>query len=331
MSRRTVRLIALFAGVLAALIVVFLYAAVTGSIRITAPELIAGLLRGTDERVSVIRDLRFPRIILSMLVGAALAVSGALLQAVMRNPLADAGIIGISAGAGVFTLVMAGLFPMLFFWTPLFAFVGGAIACLLVYMFAWQGGLSPLRMVLVGIAVHMIFTGIGQLVPAFVRSTIGQTNLISASTFSFTTWGDVRLLLIYGSIGLILAYLLFPWCNMLLLQDRTAHHLGLHVVRARVALSAVAVLLASSAAAVGGFLFFVGLLVPAISRICVGSDHRVSLPFSALSGALLVLAADTLGRTMAHPVEIPASVILMIIGGPFLLVLLKKGGRMYGN
>jgi len=331
MSRKSIRLFALFAGLLAALIAVFLYAAVTGSIRITAPELIAGLLRGTDERVDVIRDLRFPRIILSMLVGAALAVSGALLQAVMRNPLADAGIIGISAGAGVFTLVLAGLFPMLFFWTPLFAFVGGAIACLLVYTFAWQGGLSPLRMVLVGIAVHMIFTGIGQLVPAFVRSTIGQTNLISASTFSFTTWGDVRLLLVYGSIGLILAYVLFPWCNMLLLQDKTAHHLGLHVVRARVVLSAVAVLLASSAAAVGGFLFFVGLLVPAISRICVGSDHRVSLPFSALAGALLVLAADTLGRTVAHPVEIPASVILMIIGGPFLLVLLKKGGRMYGN
>src|SRR5690606_12828280 len=100
---------------------------------------------------------------------------------------------------------------------------------------------------------------------------------------------------------------------------------------ARIALSAVAVLLASSAAAVGGFLFFVGLLVPAISRICVGSDHRVSLPFTALAGALLVLAADTLGRTLAHPVEIPASVILMIVGGPFLLVLLKKGGRAYGN
>jgi iron complex transport system permease protein len=331
MNRRGIKLVAMFAGLLTALIALFVYAAITGSIRITAVDLIAGLFSGTDERVDVIRDLRFPRIIMSMLVGAVLAVSGALLQAVMRNPLADAGIIGISAGAGVFTMVLAGLLPMLFFWTPLFAFIGGAIACLLVYTFAWQGGLSPLRMVLVGIAVHMIFTGIGQLIPAFVRSSIGEANLISSSTFSFTTWGDVRLLLIYGTIGLVLAYILFPWCDMLLLQDKTAQNLGLHVARARIVLSAVAVLLASSAAAVGGFLFFVGLLVPAIARICVGSEHRVSLPFSALAGALLVLAADTLGRTVAHPVEIPASVIMMIIGGPFLLILLKRGGRMYGN
>ncbi len=331
MNRRILKLIVLFTGLLTALIALFLYAAITGSIRITAMELIAGLFNGNDERVAVIRDLRFPRIFLAMLVGATLAVSGSLLQAVMRNPLADAGIIGISAGAGVFTMVLAGLFPMLFFWTPLFAFIGGSIACLIVYAFAWQGGLSPLRMVLVGIAVHMIFTGIGQLVPGFVRSSIGQTNLISASTFSYTTWGDVRLLLIYGMIGLIAAYILYPWCDMLLLQDKTAHNLGLDVARARVILSAVAVLLASSAAAVGGFLFFVGLLVPAIARICVGSGHRVSLPFSALAGALLVLAADTLGRTIAHPVEIPASVIMMIIGGPFLLILLKRGGRMYGS
>ncbi len=328
---RSTKLILMFTGLIAALLALFLYAAITGSIQITAVELIAGLFSGKDERVDVILDLRFPRIIMAMLVGAALAVSGALLQAVMRNPLADAGIIGISAGAGVFTMVLAGLFPLLFFMTPLFAFIGGAVACLLVYTFAWQGGLSPLRMVLVGIAVHMIFTGIGQLVPAFVRSSIGGTNLISSSTFSFTTWGDVRLLLIYGVIGLILAYILYPWCDMLMLQDKTAHNLGLNVVRARVILSAVAVLLASSAAAVGGFLFFVGLLVPAISRICVGSEHRISLPFSALAGALLVLAADTLGRTLAHPIEIPASVIMMIIGGPFLLILLKRGGKMYGN
>jgi len=328
---KSIRFIALFTGLLAVLIGVFLYAAITGSIKITPSELIAGLLNGTDERAAIIRDLRFPRMILSMLVGAALAVSGALLQAVMRNPLADAGVIGISAGAGVFTLLLTGLFPLLFFWSPLFAFAGGAVAWLLVYAIAWRGDYSPVRLVLVGVAVHMIFTGIGQLLPSFVRSSIGQANLISSSTFSYTTWGDVRLLLLYGTIGLALAHLLIPWCNMLALQDKTAHNLGLHVTRARVAVSAVAVLLASAAAAVGGFLFFVGLLVPAVARLCVGSDHRLSLPFSALAGALLVLVADTAGRTIAAPAEIPASVIMMVVGGPFLLMLLRRSGRTHGN
>lgn len=321
----------MFVGLILVLVAVFLYAAITGSIKITAFELVAGLFNGNDERVEVIRDLRFPRIMMAMLVGAVLAVSGVLLQAVMRNPLADAGMIGISAGAGVFAVLLAGLFPLLFFWSPLFAFIGGAIACLLVYIFAWQGGLSPLRMVLVGIAVHMIFTGIGQLLPAFLRSAIGHANLVSASTFSYTTWGDVRLLLLYGSIGLVLAFVLFPWCNMLALQDKTAQNLGLRVAQARIAISAVAVLLASAAAAVGGFLFFVGLLVPAIARLCIGSDHRLSIPFSAIAGALLVLIADTLGRTVAAPVEIPASVIMMVVGGPFLLILLRRSGRMHGN
>ncbi|RXZ84316.1 iron ABC transporter permease [Paenibacillaceae bacterium] len=323
--------IGLFALLGAALVAMFIYAAVTGSIKITPFELIQGLWTGTDEKAAIIRDLRFPRILMSMMIGAALAVSGVLLQAVMRNPLADAGIIGISAGAGVFSLFMISLFPMLFFWTPLFAFMGGAIACLLVYLFSWQAGLNPVRMVLVGVAIHASFTGLGQVLSALEGSSMTAASPISSSTFSFTTWDDVRTMLIYGSIGLLLAFVLYPWCNLLAMQDKTAQNLGLNVTRARLTVAAVAVLLAGAAAAVGGFLAFVGLLVPAIARICVGSDHRLVIPFSAIGGALLVLVADTLGRTIAAPNEIPASVIMMMTGGPFLLFLLRKSGRVYGN
>lgn len=326
--RKPWQMITLFAALILALLAVLVYAAVSGSIAITAKELAVGLWQGNDERVVVIMDLRFPRMMLAMLVGAVLAVSGLLLQAVVRNPLADAGMLGISAGAGVTATVLSGLFPMLFYWSPLFAFVGGALAWLTVYTMARPGGLQPLRLVLTGIAVHMILTGVAQVLPGILRSSIGQVNLISSADFSQTTWADVQLLAGYGLIGLILAYVLFPACNVLALNGHTAQNLGLNVPRARLLISAVAVGLAGAAAAVGGFLFFVGLLVPAIARLCLGADHRWTLPFAALFGALLVLAADTWGRTLIPGQEIPASVIMLIVGGPCLLLLLRKGARL---
>src|SRR5690606_37331499 len=115
------------------------------------------------EKVEVIKDLRLPRIIVSLFTGAALAVSGVLLQAVMRNPLAEAGIIGVSAGAAFTTILALSLFPTLFFWSPLFAFVGGAVACFLVYTLSWKSGLNPLRLILVGVAINAIFTGLSEL------------------------------------------------------------------------------------------------------------------------------------------------------------------------
>ncbi len=138
-------------------------------------------------------------------------------------------------------------------------------------------------------------------------------------------------MLLYGSIGLIASLFLYSWCNVLSLQDKTAKNLGIHVTRARLVISIVAVLLAAVSTAVGGLIAFVGLLVPHISRFLVGSDHKVLIPFSALAGALLILSADTIGRTVLAPSEIPASIIMTIIGGPFLIFLLRKGGRIHGN
>ncbi|MDP4097169.1 iron ABC transporter permease [Paenibacillus sp. P96] len=321
-----------FVIVIVLLLYMIVLSAVTGSLKIGMLDFVRGLFTGGNETVEVIKDLRLPRLIVALFAGACLAVSGALLQAVMRNPLADAGVIGIASGANFFPTVMIVLLPQLYYWSPLFAFLGGALACFLVYTLSWKSGLSPIRIVLVGIAVNAMFTGLNE---AFVISCsylMGTNPDASVSSnISMETWKDVQMISTYGSIGLVISVMLITWCNMLALQDKTAANLGLRVTRARIVISAAAVLLAGVATAVAGVISFVGLLIPHIARQLVGSDYKAVIPFSALLGALLILTADTLGRTVVAPLEIPASTIMAVIGGPFLIFMLRKGDRVYGN
>jgi iron complex transport system permease protein len=320
-----------FVIVIVLLVAVVLFSATTGSLKVSSLELLQGLFTGTNKNVQIIKDLRLPRIIIALFVGASLAVSGVLLQAVMRNPLADAGVIGISSGAGFISLLFVTIFPTLFFWLPLFAFIGGAFACFLVYSFSWKSGLSPMRIILVGIAINATFTGLGQSFNYRGSYAVASLNQATTSIFTMKTWNDVQVMIIYGSIGLLLSLLLYSWCNLLSLQDKSAHNLGLNVTRARLLISIVAVLLAAIATAIGGLIAFVGLLIPHVARLLIGSDHKVLIPFSALAGALLILGADTLGRTLLAPTEIPASIIMTVIGGPFLVFLIRKSERVHGN
>ncbi|WP_438311934.1 FecCD family ABC transporter permease [Sporosarcina sp. FA9] len=320
-----------FISVLFLLVIVVIQSAVSGSIQITPFELIQGLLTGTNDQVMIIKDLRLPRIIIALFAGAALSVAGVLLQAVMRNPLADPGIIGVSSGAGFMSLLVVAFFPTLFFYVPLFAFLGGAIAFFLVYSLSWKSGLNPLHMILVGIAVNAVFTGLSQVLGFTGNGIVQSMSQVTTSTLSMKKWADVEVIVIYATIGLILAYLVYSWCNYLALEDKTAKNLGINVNLARLVISLIAVLLASVATSIAGLFAFVGLLIPHIGRSLVGTDHKVLIPFSALAGALLILTADTLGRTIIAPQEIPASIIMAVIGGPFLIFLLRKGGRIYGN
>ncbi|WHY28415.1 FecCD family ABC transporter permease [Bacillus wiedmannii] len=320
-----------FLIVTALLIFMTSLSAMKGSLEIGIVELVQGIFTGGNEDVEVIKDLRFPRIIIALFTGAALAVSGVLFQAVMKNPLADAGVIGISSGASFMTLVIITLFPQFFFWTPVFAFLGGAFACYLVYAFSWKSGLSPLRIILVGIAINAMFTGLNESFITICGYFIKSIKQTTTSNITMKTWGDVEIMVTYGTIGLILALFVGAWCNLLSLQDKTAKNLGLHVTRVRLIISAIAVLLAAVSTAIAGVIAFVGLLVPHISRQLVGSDHKVLIPFSALAGALLILTADTIGRLIVPPNEIPAATIMAVIGGPFLIFLLRKSDKVHGN
>ncbi|GAF64430.1 iron-siderophore ABC transporter permease protein [Bacillus sp. TS-2] len=316
-----------FVTVCVLLIIVLIISTTTGSIQLGFLDLIQGLITGNNEEVRVIQDLRFPRIIIAILAGAALAVAGALFQAVMRNPLADAGIIGISSGAGFTSILAISFFPTLYFWSPLFAFIGGALACFLVYSLSWKSGLSPVRLILVGVAINAVFSGLGETFNYRGSYTVTSISPTTTSTLSMKSWQDVEMMLIFSMIGLVLAFLLARPCNLLVLQDKTTRNLGVSVTKLRIIVSAVAVLLAAVSTAIAGLIAFIGLLVPHIARRLVGTEHKVLLPFTALAGALLLLLADTLGRTLIAPNEIPASIIMSIIGGPFLIFLLRRGDK----
>lgn len=326
MLKRTIS----FIVILILLPLMILYSATTGSIDMSMMDLFKGLFFESNDQIAVVKDLRFPRIVIALLAGATLSVSGVLLQAVMRNPLAEPGIIGVSAGAGFFTMAVLSFFPTLFFYSPLFAFLGGMIAFMLVYLFSWQSGLNPLRMILIGVAMNALFTGLSQVLASRGNSLLSSIS-INTSTLSMKTWDDVETLLLYGSIGLILAFVFYTYCNHLGMEDRTLRSLGFNVNRARLIISLIAVLLASVTTAIAGMFTFVGLLIPHIGRALVGTDHKYLIPFSALLGALLILLADTIGRTILAPIEIPASIIMVIIGGPFLIFVLRRSERIYGS
>lgn len=313
-----------FIAVVLLLIAAIVYSAATGSIQMGFFEFIQAFFGESNSKMEAIRDLRFPRIIVALFAGAALSVSGALLQAVMRNPLADAGIIGISSGAAFVQLVIVSFFPMLFFMTPLLAFLGGAFACFLVFALSWKSGLSPLKLILVGIAINAVFTGLAEALISFGGSLNVSAASVVGSNLTMRTWSDVTTIAVYGTIGLVIAFALYSWCNLLVLQDKTAKSIGFNVARARLIIAAAAVLLAAVSVVTAGVISFVGLLVPHIARRLVGYDYKVLLPFTALLGAFIILLADTIGRLIAAPLEIPASTIMAIIGGPFLIFLLRK-------
>lgn len=312
-----------------ALFVLFIFAVNTGSLKVTPSELFSGLFIEYNPDVATIYDLRFPRIFIAMLGGAATAVSGVLLQAVMKNPLADPGIIGVSSGASLVAVIVTAFFPSLFFLTPMLAFIGGLIAFLLVYSLSWKGGLSPLRIILVGVAVNALCTG---LMSAFNSATgssyTGVASIVNAN-ITQKTWDDFQTLAVYVVIGLVATFFVTNQCNLLSLEDKTARSLGMNVTRSRIVISVIAVLLASISTAVVGAISFLGLIVPHIARLLVGSNHKVLVPYSILLGAFTLLLADTIGRTVASPYEISAAVVMSVIGGPFFIFLLRRSKQNY--
>ena len=310
-----------------ALLGLFLISVNTGSLKVSPSELFRGLFIEYDSNVATIYDLRFPRILIAMLGGAAMAVSGVLLQAVMKNPLADPGIIGISSGASLVAVLVTAFFPKLYFFTPLFSFIGGILAFLLVYSLSYKGGLSPLRIILVGVAVNAMFTGIMSAFNSGTGSSYSGVASIVNANITMKTWSDFETLFIYTVIGIVLSFFVTGQCNLLQLEDKTARSLGVNVTKSRMIISVIAVLLAAISTAVIGPISFLGLIVPHIARLLVGSNHCLLIPYSGILGAFIFLLADTIGRTIAYPYEISAAVIMSVIGGPFFIILLRRSAH----
>lgn len=327
----TRRKIIAFAVILLALIALFLFAVNTGSLKVSVSELFSGLFISYDKTVSSIFDLRFPRICIALVGGAALATAGVLLQAAVRNPLADPGIIGITSGASFFAALITAFLPLWYFFTPLFAFIGGAIAFLLVYSLSWKGSLSVLRIILVGVAVSAVFTGLSSALDSATGGNLTGVASLVDGNISMKTWSDFQTLLVYCFVGLVLALFCMKRCDLLGLEDKVARSLGVNIDATRFLISGIAVLLASSTTAVMGSISFLGLLVPHIARILVGSSHKALIPYSMLLGAFCLLLADTIGRTIASPYEISAAIIMSVVGGPVFIFLLRKSRSTYGQ
>ena len=308
-----------------------LFAANLGSIKLSYEELFRGLFLEYNADVATIYDVRFPRIIIAVVGGAAIAVSGVLLQSVMKNSLTDPGIIGISASAALVASVVVAIFPMLYFSIPIISVIGGIIAYLLIYTLAWDGGTSPTRLILVGVALNITFMGIAQAISAMSGAGSSIARSIVEGNIAQKSWLDVKILFIYVGIFMILALISARTCNLLSLDDQTAKGLGVNVDRDRFIVAMIAVILASVTTSIVGVVGFLGLIVPHIARLIVGYNHKVLIPFSMLLGAFILLLSDTIGRTVAYPYEISPAIIMAIIGGPFFIVLLKVGGKSYGD
>ena len=280
---------------------------------------------------TIVVNLRLPRIILAILVGASLAAAGALLQSVMRNPLADPGTIGVSAGAGTAATTILLLFPNLTASVPLFAFGGAALACVLIYTMAWKEGVDPTRIILSGVAINSVLGAYNSLLQLMNSDSLEGVLAFMNGSLSGRSWYQVRLLAVYAAVGLVLAFLCIKSANALQLGDEMAKSLGVKVNGSRVLLSGVAAFLAASTVSVAGMIGFVGLVVPHIARILVGSDYKAMLPTSVVLGAVVLLAADTVGRTIVPGMEIPVGIVMAVCGGPFFLYLLRKKGKVSGN
>lgn len=299
----------------------FFLSLMNGSVEITPAQVLFGVEDETKRQI--LENIRLPRTIVAGLVGINLSLSGAILQAVMKNPLADPHIIGISSGAGLF-----GIFVMMICNNPLLvtpsAFIGAMLAASLIYLLAWKDGIRPVRVILAGVAVSA-FLGAGiSAMLIFYSDKVHGALLWLVGGLSARSWQHVEILLPYSIAGTLLTFLSARHLNVLQLGDEVATGLGLRVNLVRTVLTAVAALLAASAVCVAGLLGFVGLIVPHTARLILGSDYRILLPGSAFLGAAVVTISDTFARTIFAPTELPVGILTALLGAPFFLYLLRK-------
>ena len=300
-----------------------------GDLKIQPVAVIKALLgKDTEEHTLVIHSLRLPRIIISLLVGVALAVSGSILQGIIRNPLASPDIVGITGGASVavvaFITFLSGTVSIR--WLPVAAILGAGTISLIIYLLAWKKGVSPIRLVLIGIGMAAAMSALTKMMILFSGSiiTANQAYIWLTGSVYGSNWENVLTILPWVLVFIPLAFIYARNVNVQELGDEIATGVGSSVQRQRFVLLFISVALAGSAVAVAGGIGFVGLIAPHMARNLVGPAFGGLLPVSALIGGLMVVVADLVGRTAFLPLDIPAGVFTSAIGAPFFIFLLYK-------
>lgn len=274
---------------------------------------------GADELI--LFEIRMPRIILSVLVGGALAAAGTVFQGLFRNPMADPYVMGISAGAAL----GASIAHICHLPVPLMAFTWGLGTTSLVYQLARVGSKAAgTVLLLAGIVVGAFMSAINSFLLVMNREEMSQITIWLMGGFSSRGWVHVRAALVYFILGFALVAFFARDLNVMILGEDRAHQLGIELDRVQKILVAGASLLTAAAVSVSGIIGFVGLIVPHTVRLFIGPDHRCLLPASCLAGGLFLLIADTLARTLLDPMELPVGIITSMAGAPFFLHLLLK-------
>ena len=282
---------------------------------------------------NVIVNIRIPRVLAAVLAGAALAVSGALIQAVLDNPLASPSVIGINSGAGLAVLAISACPAFINDppreLLPLAAFAGALAAAGIIFAISARTGVSRLTVVLAGVAVNAVAGAGANAVLIFAPTVYVGSSSYLVGGFLGVLLRNLAVPAVLVVAGVAAACLLAPHLNVLSLGSESAHGLGMHVVLVRLVTLAIAALLAAAAVSFGGLISFVGLMVPHAIRRFAGHDNRHVVPLCAISGAAFVLIADTAARTLFVPYELPVGILLSLLGGPFFiyLIMAKKGFR----
>ena len=319
--RFRVVLIALF-GVLC--VVTALVCVGIGTIHFSLREIVRGLFVADDSTSRLlIWHLRFPRILCGGLVGVCLSLSGCILQGVMRNTMASPSTIGVTGGASFIGYITLVVFPSFAHLLPIGSIAGAFVTTMLIYALAYQKGVSPVKMILSGMAVSALFGAFNDMIKTFFADSLGNASGFLVGGLNGIGWPHFGMIASYALCGVLLCFLLPSKMSILMLGDETANSLGLRTERFRFFLIAISSLLSGAAISVAGLISFVGLVVPHIARLLVGSDYKYLFPASAFLGFTLVVACDTIGRVIMPPGEIPVSIILSFIGAPFFLYLLR--------
>lgn len=288
-----------------------------------------------DIHQSIIMQLRLPRVMQAAVVGASLAVAGAVFQGLFRNPMADPYVLGVSSGAalGAVAAMLTGAGATLSFAgftaVPLYAFTGGVSTIALVYYMSRVGKVVPvMTLLLAGIAVNAFLSALVSLLTYFAGEKLHQVVFWMMGGVGGATWSGVVTMLPYVFVGFCCIYYYSRELNILLLGEETAQHLGVNTERVKKILLVAASLLVAAAVSTSGIIGFVGLVVPHLVRLIAGPDHRILLPASALLGAILLIAADMLARIIIAPSELPVGIITAMVGAPMFIYLLKKRKKL---
>lgn len=327
----------MLAGLIAVLCLVALVSLCTGaasySVHASIRALVAGPPSPTGEpwgAQEVVWNIRMPRLLLTLLVGAGLAAAGVLMQALFQNPMADPYLVGVSAGAalGATTsfVIWSGTTFLGLSSRSLFAFAGAVGATVLVYALSRRGGrIHIATLLLTGLAISAAASAVCSLLLLVAKAQdVSLVVFWLMGSVADRGWLAVWIVAVPVATGLAVSYLLSRELNVLLMGEETAHHLGVDVERAKLVLLALSSMLAASCVAITGMIGFVGLIIPHLTRLITGPDHRALLPAAVLGGGLLLAAADIVARTVAAPVEIPIGIITSLIGCPFFLFLLHR-------